>query len=379
MNINGLPQNPVFQSVNSPIYGNTTPSQATTLTGVITPYLVLDPNDNFGAGTFIAYSSGSQQFKFTNYNTGTATITVVTADPLNQARAVFQNAGGAGGTVSLSAWGNNAVGTDFGLPRAGRVVFMASAGTSGLYIGTTVVAPISFATNNIEQIRIEPSGGLSLGRTSLNANAWDGSGIVLYNLPGRTYTDRTSTGVKGMTSLVSFFPATVTATSGAAFTDLATFAVVGAPTVGVNTTGVNRWTAFLSGDTRVDGNIVLGRTSATTGTKIGYTTNYIQFNSGNGNLLYQGLNPAYPVGNVTGNFTLTGGQFRYVWTGSATALGTGILPSPSLYSGMDFMVKNISSSTSLSLSGSVDYGVNYTMTPLQGIRLWSDNNSWLLI
>lgn len=121
----------------------------------------------------------------------------------------------------------------------------------------------------------------------------------------------------------------------------------------------------------------LSSTRATGVATFGIGTSFIQINSGVGSVAFQGLNPRYPAYNVTGNFTLTGGQFRYVWTGIATWTGT--LPSPSTYSGMDFLVKNISSTASLALSGNVDYGVNYTMTPLQGVRLWSDNNSWLLI
>lgn len=381
MNINGLPQNPVFQSVSAPVVGdiNGTPGIMVFTGTPSAPYIQIYDYSVGGVGGIQIPVQSGQQLVVAAYNTGGATIQTNTSDGANVARFAAQVNSPQLVRYLFAAEGMlNSNPATFGVSRQGKVTMLIDgAGCSGILFGSTVAAPIHFGVNSNEVARIEVSGGLSLGRTSLSANAWDGTGIVLYNLPGRTYTDRTSTGVKVLTSLVSFFPATITATSGAAYTDLATFAILGAPGVGANTTGVNRWAAFLSGDIRVDGNIVLGRTSATTGTKIGYSTSYIQFNSGNGNLLYQGLNPAYPVGNVTGNFTLTGGQFRYVWTGSATWTGT--LPSPSTYSGMDFLIKNISSSSALTVSGNVDYGVNYSIPSMQTARLWSDNNSWLLI
>lgn len=77
------------------------------------------------------------------------------------------------------------------------------------------------------------------------------------------------------------------------------------------------------------------------------------------------------------SFTFAAGTYRYIWSGAANCTGT--LPAASATSGIEFMVKNLSPTGSLVISGLIDYSQNYSLTPQQGITLWSDNTSWLLV
>ncbi len=81
--------------------------------------------------------------------------------------------------------------------------------------------------------------------------------------------------------------------------------------------------------------------------------------------------------NQSTSFTLAAGTYRYIWSGAANQTGT--LPAASATSGIEFMVKNLSATGSLVISGLVDYYQNYVLSPLQGVTLWSDNTSWLLV
>lgn len=81
--------------------------------------------------------------------------------------------------------------------------------------------------------------------------------------------------------------------------------------------------------------------------------------------------------NQSGSFTLAAGTYRYIWSGAANCTGT--LPAASVTSGIEFMVKNLSPTGSLVISGLIDYSQNYVLTPMQGVTLWSDNTSWLLV
>lgn len=88
--------------------------------------------------------------------------------------------------------------------------------------------------------------------------------------------------------------------------------------------------------------------------------------------------PIYTNSRFTGSFSLnTAGPYRYIWSGNA--FQTGILPSPNAVSGLEFIVKNISFTNTLTLSGLIDYQQNYSLNALQSVTLWSDNSSWLLI
>jgi len=87
---------------------------------------------------------------------------------------------------------------------------------------------------------------------------------------------------------------------------------------------------------------------------------------------------------VTGNFTFAQGIERYLWSGSATGVSgfayqysTGTLPNPSGLSGIDFVVKNMSLTTNLTISGLVDYTQNTFLGPLQALTLGSNSGSWL--
>ena len=81
--------------------------------------------------------------------------------------------------------------------------------------------------------------------------------------------------------------------------------------------------------------------------------------------------------NQSTSFSLSQGTYRYIWSGAMDCTGT--LPDPSVTSGIEFMVKNLSPTGSLVLSGFIDYSQNYSLTPMQGVTLWSDNTSWLLV
>ncbi len=88
-------------------------------------------------------------------------------------------------------------------------------------------------------------------------------------------------------------------------------------------------------------------------------------------------NLRFTATNQSGSFTLAAGTYRYIWSGAANQTGT--LPAASATSGIEFMVKNLSATGSLVISGLVDYYQNYVLSPLQGVTLWSDNTSWLLV
>ena len=98
--------------------------------------------------------------------------------------------------------------------------------------------------------------------------------------------------------------------------------------------------------------------------------------SGNLSTIYTPL--ISPSLRVTGNFILSGFNKRYVWSGISITW-TGTLASPATVSGADIWVKNIATGASLLLSGSVDYGTNYTVIPKASLHLWSDNNTWLVL
>lgn len=81
---------------------------------------------------------------------------------------------------------------------------------------------------------------------------------------------------------------------------------------------------------------------------------------------------------VTGNFTITGGNTNaYMWTGVATY--GAVMPQPSVYSGQQLIVKNLSRTSNLILSGSIDYDTNYTLIPRAAVTMLSDAVSWTLI
>ena len=90
------------------------------------------------------------------------------------------------------------------------------------------------------------------------------------------------------------------------------------------------------------------------------------------------LAPLAPWSSVSGNFTASGYGARYIWSGIATTW-TGTLASPSSISGAQMAVKNISTGASLFITGSVDYGLNYTVGPRGAVTLWSDNLTWLVM
>jgi hypothetical protein len=81
--------------------------------------------------------------------------------------------------------------------------------------------------------------------------------------------------------------------------------------------------------------------------------------------------------NHSTSFAFVAGTYRYIWSGASDCTGT--LPAPSVTSGIEFMVKNLSPTGSLFISGLIDYSQNYALTPMQGVTLWSDNTSWLLV
>lgn len=85
-----------------------------------------------------------------------------------------------------------------------------------------------------------------------------------------------------------------------------------------------------------------------------------------------------PFNNVTGNFVVSGYGARYIWSGN-TVTWTGTLGTPSTLSGAAMTVKNVSTGASLLLTGSVDYNINYTVTPFSAVTLWSTNDTWLLV
>lgn len=79
----------------------------------------------------------------------------------------------------------------------------------------------------------------------------------------------------------------------------------------------------------------------------------------------------------TGSFVITGGVYRYEWTGAAGSTGLATLPAPSWGSGQEFAIKNESSGAYLILSGLVDYTVNPVINPLSSLVIASDNTRWV--
>jgi hypothetical protein len=88
-----------------------------------------------------------------------------------------------------------------------------------------------------------------------------------------------------------------------------------------------------------------------------------------------------PFPKYTGQFTIAAPIYRYIWSGVASYTGTGIMPTPSSagLSGVEFLIKNISTGAYLQISGQVDYTQNYTLYPLNAITLISDVDSWIIV
>lgn len=87
--------------------------------------------------------------------------------------------------------------------------------------------------------------------------------------------------------------------------------------------------------------------------------------------------PAVKMLNVTGNFTANTVSRLYIWSGSATWTGT--LPTPSTASGSQIIIKNLSKTSNLFLTGMVDYSQNYSLLSTFSLTLISDNFSWIAI
>lgn len=87
--------------------------------------------------------------------------------------------------------------------------------------------------------------------------------------------------------------------------------------------------------------------------------------------------PRFSSNSVSTSFTFATPSYRYIWSGAANCTGT--LPLPSVISGIEYMVKNLSSTNTLAISGLVDYTQNTTVAPLQRATFWSDNSSWISI
>jgi hypothetical protein len=159
--------------------------------------------------------------------------------------------------------------------------------------------------------------------------------------------------------------------------------------------GSNLYNYIIGGDTNLSGNLtstgsnlyiwltgVSGTASSAGGAPS--SANYV-YKSGDqtvsGNKTFNDTvifsnNLRYNVSNVTGNFSFASGSYRYVWSGLYQWTGT--LPSYTTYSGFEFIVKNLSLTTGLLISGLVDYANNTTIViPLQSLNLWSNGYSWI--
>lgn len=78
---------------------------------------------------------------------------------------------------------------------------------------------------------------------------------------------------------------------------------------------------------------------------------------------------------VTNNFVVTTGLYRYAWSGVIDSTGT--LPSPvGQYSGTEIYFKNKTNSFNLTLSGNVDNMQNAVVGPLSNFIVWSDGQTW---
>ena len=103
-------------------------------------------------------------------------------------------------------------------------------------------------------------------------------------------------------------------------------------------------------------------------TATGSYTTTIYMNGGSGS---QNSFNAYQAGNI---FNITSGNFRYTWSGIAN--GTGILPDPTLSSGIEIYLKNKTSLFSVLLSGNVDNMQNAVIPPYGNLVVWSDGQTW---
>lgn len=88
------------------------------------------------------------------------------------------------------------------------------------------------------------------------------------------------------------------------------------------------------------------------------------------------LSSLSPFQQVTGNFTASGYGARYLWSGVATSW-TGTLAAPSTLSGAQMAIINVATGAPLFLTGSVFYGLNYTLQPRSSVTLWSEGSTWL--
>lgn len=104
--------------------------------------------------------------------------------------------------------------------------------------------------------------------------------------------------------------------------------------------------------------------------------------------LITGMSGVYNAGfaafpKVTGSFTITPSfAYRYLWSGAIGTTGIATLPvaSGAGVSGVEYIVKNIATGTSLILSGTVDYATNYTILGPSAVTLISaGDTSWILV
>lgn len=83
-----------------------------------------------------------------------------------------------------------------------------------------------------------------------------------------------------------------------------------------------------------------------------------------------------PFSQVTGNFVVSGFGARYIWSGTNVSW-TGTLGTPSTLSGAQMSIANIATGATLLLTGSVFYGVNYTVSPRSTLLLQSEGSTWI--
>lgn len=84
-----------------------------------------------------------------------------------------------------------------------------------------------------------------------------------------------------------------------------------------------------------------------------------------------------PWSNVTGNCTLSGYGASYLWSGQGLLSWTGTLAAPGVISGAVMTIKSVHTGASLLITGSVDYGINCTVSPYSCVVLRSDGSTWL--
>ena len=155
-------------------------------------------------------------------------------------------------------------------------------------------------------------------------------------------------------------------------------------------TGITLRNLIIGGDTNISGNLTTTGTTlynnivGLSGVSSPASANYVlktgdQTVSGNKTFNDTAIfnnNLRFNVSNVTGNFSFNSGSYHYVWTGLYQWTGT--LPSYTTYSGFEFVVKNLSLTTGLLISGLVDYTNNTTIViPLESLNLWSNGYSWI--